>query len=79
VALHTMYLLSLDITSAEVGRRRALLADVQVEFRKPVYSRQPLYARLEAIAWRLKKLCSRAESHQPLASGVLSGMGAVRA
>jgi hypothetical protein len=78
-----MYSLSLDITSAEVGRRRALAADVQVGFRKPVYPRQPVCPRLEAIAWRLKKLCSRVElqfeSHHPLASGVLSGVGAVRA
>jgi len=83
VALHAMYLLSLDVASAEVGHHRALLTDVQVEFRKPVYPRQTVYARADAVAWRFKKLRSRVElrdeSSALLASGILSGMGVVRA
>lgn len=83
VALHAMYLLSLELTTAELGRHRALLADAQVEFRKPVYPRQTVYARAEVMAWRFKKLRSRVElrdeSNQLLASGVLSGMGVMRA
>jgi len=83
VALHAMYLLALDFNSAEVGRHRTLLTDAQVEFRKPVYPRQTVYARGEVVAWRLKRLRSRVElrdeSNQLLASGILSGMGVVRA
>jgi 3-hydroxyacyl-[acyl-carrier-protein] dehydratase len=84
MALHAMYLLSLDLSTAEAERHRALFADVQqVEFRKSVYPSQTIYARGEAIAWRLKKLRSRMElrdeSNQLLAFGVLSGMGVVRA
>lgn len=83
VALHAMYLLSLDLTSAEVERHRALLADAQVEFRKPVFPRQTVYVRADVVAWRFKKLRSkvelRDESNQVVASGVVSGMGVVRA
>jgi 3-hydroxyacyl-[acyl-carrier-protein] dehydratase len=79
VALHAMYLLSLDLAPAELARHRALLADAQVEFQKPVYPRQTVYARADLVAWRRKKLRSRVElrdeSNQLLASGVLSGMG----
>jgi 3-hydroxyacyl-[acyl-carrier-protein] dehydratase len=84
MALHAMYLLSLDVGSAEAGRYRALFADAQqIEFRKPVYPSQAVYARGEAVAWRLKKLRSRVElrdeSNELLASGVLSGMGVLNA
>ena len=83
VVLHAMYLLSLDVNSAEVGRHRALLADTQIEFRKPVYPLQTVYARSEMVAWRLKKLRSRVElrddSNELLASGIISVMGVVRA
>jgi 3-hydroxyacyl-[acyl-carrier-protein] dehydratase len=84
MALHAMYLLSLDVGSAEAGRHRALFADAQqIEFRKPVYPSQTVYTRGEAVAWRLKKLRSRVElrdeSNELLASGVLSGMGVLNA
>jgi 3-hydroxyacyl-[acyl-carrier-protein] dehydratase len=83
VALHAMYLLSLDLAPAELARHRALLAEAQIEFRKPVYPRQTVFARAEVVAWRLKKLRSRVElrdeSNQLLASGMVCGMGVARA
>jgi 3-hydroxyacyl-[acyl-carrier-protein] dehydratase len=83
MALHAMYLLSLDLPAAEVEHHRALLTDVHVEFRKPVLPGQTVYARSVATAWRRKKLRSevelRDESDQLLASGTLSGMGVSRA
>ena len=84
MALHAMYLLSLDLSPAEAERHRALFADAQqVEFRKSVYPSQTIYARGEALAWRLKKLRSRMElrdeSDELLASAILSGMGVLLA
>jgi len=83
MALHAMYLLSLDLPPGEVERHRALLTDAQVEFRKPVLPGQTVYARSVATAWRRKKLRSdvelRDESDQLLASGTISGMGVSRA
>lgn len=82
MALHAMYLLSLDLPPEEVERHRALFTDAQVEFRKPVYPGQTVYTSAVAAAWRLKKLRSRVElrdeSNELLASGVLSGMGVKR-
>jgi 3-hydroxyacyl-[acyl-carrier-protein] dehydratase len=83
MALHAMYLLSLDLPPGEVEKHRALLTDAQVEFRRPVLPGQTVYARSVATAWRRKKLRSdvelRDESDQLLASGTLSGMGVSRA
>ncbi len=83
MALHAMYLLSLDLGPAEAARHRALFTDSQVEFRKPVYPLQTVYARGEVVAWRMKKLKSsvelRDESNELLAAGVISGMGVIRA
>ena len=83
MAMHAMYLLSLDLPSGEVDRYRALFTDAQVEFRKPVYPGQTVYTSAAAVAWRMKKLRSRVElrdeSNELLASGVLSGMGVLRA
>jgi 3-hydroxyacyl-[acyl-carrier-protein] dehydratase len=83
MALHAMYLLSLDLPPDELEQHRALLTDAHVEFRKPVFPGQTVYARSVATAWRRKKLRSdvelRDESDQLLASGTLSGMGVARA
>jgi len=83
VAVHSIYLLSLDMDAADVARHRTLLTDAQVEFQKPVYPRQTVYIRGEVIVWRLKKLRSRVElldeSSQRLASAIISGMGVRRA
>ena len=83
MALHAMYLLSLDLPPAELAQHRALLTDAHVEFRKPVFPGQTVFARSQATAWRRKKLRAdvelRDESDQLLASGTLSGMGVSRA
>lgn len=83
MALHAMYLLSLDLSPPELEQHRALLTDAQVEFRKPVFPGQTVFARSVATAWRRKKLRSevelRDEADQLLASGTLSGMGVPRA
>jgi 3-hydroxyacyl-[acyl-carrier-protein] dehydratase len=83
MALHAMYLLSLDLPPAEVENHRALLTDAHVEFRRPVLPGQTVYARSVATAWRRKKLRAevelRDESDQLLASGTISGMGVSRA
>lgn len=83
MAVHAMYLLSLDLPPAELERHRAVLTDAQVEFRKPVLPGQTVYARSVAMAWRLKTLRSevelRDESDRLLASGTLCGVGVARA
>ena len=83
VALHTMYLLSLDLAPIDVERHRALFAEAQVEFHKVVYPRQTVYTRAEKTAWRLKRLRSRVElrdeSNQLLVSAVLTSMAVANA
>ncbi len=82
MALHALYLLSLDLPAVEVENHRALLTDAQVEFRRPVLPGQTVYMRSVATAWRRKKLRAEVElrdgADQVFAFGTMSGMGVSR-
>lgn len=79
LVLQGIYLLALEVPREELAQHRALFTNAEIEWRAGVYPGDTVVTRGEVVAWRRRRLRSRAEMRNQkgeiVAFGEIGGMG----